>query len=93
MGAALGASHDSGVHGRPWLSRLVGTVAVSTQAVPLAVLLLTQELSRGVCEYEPARDFLERYAGFLFLYRGRAIMLVVRILLHSFYRSARRGGS
>jgi hypothetical protein len=42
---------------------------------------MAQELSRGCCEYVPLRDFLERYAGFLFLYRGRAQMLTILAVL------------
>jgi hypothetical protein len=47
----------------------------------LSTLLMAQELSRGCCEYVPLRDFLERYAGFLFLYRGRAQMLTILAVL------------
>lgn len=74
------------------VSQTMGAVSVASQLLSLVSLLIAQELGRGCCEYEPTRDFMERYAGFLFLYRGRAQILILLAVLCLGSSDFHRGG-
>ena len=51
----------------------LSNLCLSAQLVALAAVLAAHAVTFNICEYVPLRDWLEEYAGFLFLYRGRCV--------------------